>query len=87
MKFNQTTPTGSDETAGFDVEFSGTVGELIEEILTRKEWGTIEVNGRSIKYKQNLLFDTFPPEVMRAEVVSLTSVGGWSLMSYRVTVK
>lgn len=94
IKLKQNTPTGGDCTAGYAVTLDKeyTVRELINEVLTRKEWGYIGIHNDgqawfergtpNCKYKQDKLLTDMPPEVLNMKIKSVTARGGWSRMDY-----
>lgn len=96
LQFTKISPTSSDCTAMYKVEPSGecTVQELIDSILTRKEWGNIGIKGDepwyspceiSVKYKYGeILESNLSTEDLSKVVKSVEGHGGWSYMSYKI---
>lgn len=85
MKFKQTHPTSGDETAPYDVILSHnyTFGELVNEILTRNEWGYIEFGGGKFEYRYTKC-DNIPEELLTEPIKTVKASGGWSRMDYRI---
>lgn len=96
----QTHAAGGDACAPYDVKFDKqyTIGELIEEVLTRfnNEWGEFEIrhNGAGyfdtffrVDYKYGKLLGEVPENIANLPIISATSYGGWSAMSYNIIVK
>lgn len=85
MKFIQTHPAGGDCTASYNVELDRpyTFGELVDEILTKNEWGNIDFAGRRYKYRGSEC-DEIPEEIRQLLVCNVKAAGGWSLMDYKV---
>ena len=91
----------SDCTAPYNVELDRvcTVREFISEVLTKNEWGYIEIDGQSEDftdrifgnprcfYKGNEVTYTFPDEWLDKTVKSVKADGGWSNMDYLITVE
>ena len=95
MKFESTSPIFGDCTQNFRVtEFPDTVGELVDQILSRtNEWGSIKIDmGKGIgffdleqyEYRYGSLNDPIPDEQLAAKVKSVTANGGWTYMSYLI---
>jgi len=94
IKLTQNTPTGGDCTAGYAVTLDKeyTVCELVNEILTRKEWGYIricnegqvrfECGSPNCEYRQDKLLTEMSSEVLNMKVKSVMASGGWSRMDY-----
>ena len=90
LKFIKVTPTGGDETAGYDVilDKDYTVQTLIDEILLNKnEWGKISIDGYdSCEYKKGELLSQLGNNTLTKSVDKVTASGGWSRMDYFVTI-
>lgn len=93
IKFQQTARTGGDETAPYDVilDREYTVRELINYILTRKEWGRIDIRcagkqSASVGYKGSKLPSQLPDDIQDRVVVSAKAAGGWSNMNYLIEI-
>ncbi|MCK9592692.1 MAG: hypothetical protein M0Q91_11875 [Methanoregula sp.] len=94
MKFTQITQTAGDCTAGFaiDLDREYTVGELINEILTRHEWGYIGIHNEgqawfqhgtpNCEYRKDKLVTEMQKEVLTMKIKSVTASGGYSRMDY-----
>ena len=100
LKFIQTGKTGGDCTCPYSVisDTSLTVAELIQQILTRKEWGYINFYYKKIKwgtaiskvgYDNTQLSNTNENfmDIQKNLVVKITASGGWSRMDYDVLIK
>lgn len=98
LKFTQTSPTGGDCTASYDVtlDMSYTVREFIDMILCEYsgEWGYIGIKAAGAvfgsprcEYKQGNLISEMDESVLDKEIESVTSSGGWSRMDYYLTLK
>lgn len=96
----QTTPTGGDCTAGYNVNFDKeyTLQEFIDAVLTNKgEWGYIKVAKRCciwydypcIGYRYGKITGkpNIPETVYGYKVKSVTASGGWSRMDFIVTLE
>lgn len=96
MRFIQTHSMGSDCTAPYDVEdFPDTVGELIDEILKRKEWGYIYIESKFLtigdhlsrerfKYEKELISPVPSEEWRKKKVIEVKAAGGWGSMDYHI---
>jgi hypothetical protein len=85
MKLIQTRPAGGDCIAPYDVELDHqyTFGELVDEILTKKEWGFIDFLGIRIEYHRDKCSQY--RESLRDEPIYVVKAsGGWSRMDYYV---
>ena len=91
LKFIQTHPTGSDETAPYDVilDKECTVREFIDAVLKRNEWGRIKIkNGSCIEYRRNEVISNDMTENDMACVINkVRASGGWSNMDYYLEIK
>jgi len=85
MKFIQTAPTGSDETAPYNVVLDKpyTFGELVAEILTKNEWGYIHFCGTLIEYRGSSIKD-IRGDLLKHPVKVVKAAGGWGNMDYYV---
>ena len=84
-------PEAGDCTAPYDVVFNRecTVREFIQEVLTKKEWGTIHIGDRfsggpCISYKGDQITSSsnFPDDILNKVIKSGKSHGGWTAMDY-----
>lgn len=104
FKLIQLAPEGGDCTAPYDVDFVWpmTVGEFIEEILKRNEWGSICIYKSkrdsllgitkttylsSTTYDNDKLTYQFPKDILERLVEHAEASGGWSNMSYNIIVE
>ena len=100
LKFIQTGKTGGDCTCPYLVisDTSLTVEELIQQILTRKEWGYINFYYKKIdwgtaisrvEYDNTQLSNTNEnfTDIQKNLVVKISASGGWSRMDYDVLIK
>ena len=98
MTFVQISETFGDCTAVYDVflDREYTVRELIDEILTRHEWGEIGIlqgTKRNLfgdphcEYKDSKLLSTLPDEYLNRKIDKISANGGWGCMSYLLTLK
>lgn len=85
IKFIQTTPTGSDETAPYNVVLDKpyTFGELVAEILTKNEWGYIHFYGTRIEYRCSSVKD-IRGDLLKLPVKQVKASGGWGRMDYHI---
>lgn len=91
IKLEQISETFGDCTALYAVTFTKTytVREFLQEILTKKEWGSIEVFGEDdepslCKYKQDKLISNLPDDLLDKMIVEASARGGWSCMDYKL---
>lgn len=93
LKFKQTANTGGDCTAPYNVEISRecTVKELVETILTQKEWGYIDIGENTLSssftrvgYKGSTLIGNISRYLSGKRVGNVTASGGWGNMDYRI---
>ena len=102
MRFDLTGGPFGDETCNYNVSVPAetTVGEFIESVLMRDEWGHIKIDnwnsdpichyrrGKLVQgrfpYKDDLPIDPPDSEVGKA-ISSITANGGWSLMNYVIS--
>lgn len=86
MNFEQVTPRGGDETAGYDVTLDDdyTIGEVIDDILKgTREWGDIHYADVWLEYSHGKLTKgTRNLEKEKIKVNKLRASGGWSRMDY-----
>lgn len=83
-----------DETSNYDLKFEKgtTVQDVIDFVLSRTgEWGSIRIDrGKSrckLEYKYGkVTSDNIPPDLKSRKIRSGFSNGGWSLMSYDLTI-
>lgn len=76
-----------------------TVGEFINEVLTKNEWGHIGIDRSSegidrrifgdpvCNYKKDTLLNCLPDEWLDKTIKSVKADGGWSRMDYLITVE
>ena len=85
LQFIQTHPAGGDCTAPYTVilDRKYTFGELVDEILTKREWGYIRFSGFEYKYRGSEC-DEIPNEIRNLSICSVKASGGWSRMDYNV---
>lgn len=87
IKLKQTSPTGSDETAAFEVETDReTVADLVSDILNHKgEWGFIEIDGKKYEYRYGgQIGKHIPSKELAKRIEKVTASGGWSRMDYYI---
>lgn len=87
IKLKQTSPTGSDETAAFEVETDReTVADLVSDILNHKgDWGFIEIDGNKYEYRYGgQIGKHIPSEELAKRIEKITASGGWSRMDYYI---
>ena len=99
IKLTQNSKTFGDATAMYSVEMTKpyTVGEFIEEVLTRDEWGSIGIfdedqawfqsGNPSCEYKRDELLSELPKDVQNEVVLKAEAHGGWSNMDYKLHLK
>ena len=98
MKLTQISKTFGDCTAIYSVELEKpyTVGELIEEILKRKEWGYIGIDDKGdtifgnphYEYKdKEIIGAKLPIEILNKQIKNVKARGGWSNMDYVIEIK
>ena len=99
FRFIQTAPEAGDCTAPYDLQFLEpmTVGEFVEEVLKRNDWGTIYIydpdnrenwyrRKERCEYDHGNLKVRFPDDILMREIKSASSHGGWSLMDYTLVL-
>ena len=71
-----------------------TVGEFVQTVLTRDEWGYICVSNKwkvfgntECEYSHENLKVAFPDEILCKKVVAASADGGWSRMDYWLQIK
>lgn len=81
-------PTGGDETSGYDVALNGeyTVGDLLSEVVSNvSEWGMFTVRkGGECEYRWGELIGVISHEVLSRKIRKVSARGGWSNMDYYV---
>lgn len=91
MKFKEIGGPYEDATSLYEVTLTKnyTVSELIDEILTKKEWGYIgiyckgEIFGKPVgEYRQDKMIHKLPENIMNKKVINVKASGGWSRMDY-----
>lgn len=97
LKFTQTGRTAGDETAPYAVTLNKecSVGEFIDSVLKRKEWGHIGIRSRGhifgspeCEYRGDKIVRTeFTEEYLSRKVATVSAAGGWSRMDYWLTLK
>lgn len=92
MKFYQTHPTLSDETAPYHVtDYEATnAADFVSEVLTENpnEWGYIRVEGfGEIEYQDGKVLGKIPEKWKQIPIGDVNSSGGWSRMDYKVSIK
>lgn len=85
-----------DETSRYEVFFDKeyTIKEVIDKILTRKEWGYIgisapgEIFGKPVcEYRgDKIITDPLPEEYLNKTVKSCRASGGWTRMDWKFKV-
>ena len=88
MKFVATSCMGSDCTTAYDVKLDRqyTFGELMDEILSKGEWGCVNVEKWCVNYKGSACIEIY--DWMRDKIVfSVKAAGGWGRMDYYVSLK
>lgn len=80
---------GSDCTAPYDIKLNRdcTVEEFIETVLKeyKDEWGSFNiVNGAKSEYKNGVLIDEIPKEILSKNIKVVKGVGGWTCMDYQI---
>lgn len=93
LKFTQCGMTGGDCCTPYHVSFTPgcTLRELVSDILSRGEWGYIDIKRPYIlrcEYKGcNVVSNPFPEEIQDMEVGCVDAYGGYSMMDYFVYLK
>lgn len=100
LKFIQTGKTGSDCTCPYSVisDVPLTVAQLVQQILTRNEWGDISFYYKEIKFGTNISevsynktqlnnVDDIFAKIQEKPVIKIKAVGGWTLMNYDVLIE
>lgn len=78
--------------ADFDViiDVKITLQQFIDIVLyqRKKEWGTISVNDKTLKYNcgniENDVSDIFSDKELNSFIFDVTAYGGYSLMNYKI---
>lgn len=98
LTFNQTAPAGGDATAPYSVSLNRecTLGEFIDCVLKREEWGYIGIKSRKdiffgspkCEYKYDKIVSTeFTDAYLARKVKTVFASGGWTRMDYILTLK
>lgn len=100
LNFMPTGKVGGDCTCPYSVTSDTplTVAELVQQILTRKEWGNISFYYRKIEWgtsistaqysetQLNNVDDTFV-KIQEKSVIKIRACGGWTRMDYDVLIE
>lgn len=81
--------TRSDCTTPFKIRFDKklTLGEFIKQILTKNEWGYIEIGKTKIEYDGNKLISPNPfTKIYNKTINECYADGGWSRMDYDIVL-
>ena len=99
IKLKQITKTFGDCTAGYEVELSKqyTVNEFISDVLKRNEWGYIVIYDESqawfnkgnpyCEYRNDKMVTEMNKEYLDRIIASVTAMGGWSNMDYKLKLE
>ena len=90
MKLVKSGPTGSDDTATYDVvEYPKKLADFIQEVLKRiNEWGSIKIKGYgSIDYKYGKSSNDIPKVLNNLTISDVKASGGWSYMCYYISIE
>ena len=101
FSFVQTAPEAGDCTAPYDILFHKkmTVKEFIKEVLTRHEWGFVNIydpDAHDNLYKRKdcvccYLYDEvkscFPVDILNTYISSASAHGGWTRMDYMLKLE
>jgi hypothetical protein len=97
FSFIQTGKTSGDETTPYTVSLNKecTVGEFIDCVLKRNEWGYIGLKSYghifgspNCEYRGDKIVKTeFTDEILSQKVLTVSASGGWSRMDYLITSK
>ncbi len=97
FKFIQTGKTAGDETTPYAVFLNEecSVGEFIDCVLKRKEWGYIGIKSHghifgspNCEYRKDEIVRTdFTEEYLTRKVATVSAFGGWTRMDYLLTLK
>ena len=86
IKFESTSPTGSDCTTAYDVETDcKTIGDVVNEFLKRGEWGYFKIgswSGEKYEYKGSKMLMPMPQGLLSRRIGKIQASGGWSNMNY-----
>ena len=88
FKLEQTTPTGGDCCAGYQVTIikpDFTIGDLCDYVVKEipRDWGSVEALGHKMEYKWGkVLSDNIPDDIKKKVLKKCFANGGWSLMDY-----
>lgn len=85
IKLIQTCDAGGDCCAPYDVELDRqyTFGELLDKILSRREWGEISFAGYRFSYNGDKISPN-PDSLRNCLVTEAKAYGGWSRMDYTI---
>ena len=83
--------TSSDCTTPFKIRFDKklTLGEFIKQILTKGEWGYIEIGKDKIEYRGNIIISPNPFLIANnydKTINECYASGGWSRMDYDIVL-
>ena len=81
--------TSSDCTTPFKIRFDKklTLGEFIKQILTKNEWGYIEIGKTQIEYRGNKIISSNPFTKFYDKTINeCYAGGGWSRMDYDIVL-
>ena len=60
------------------------VGDVINYILSRGEWGSINVDGYNVDYQGDKINSTIPNETLSKRVLKIRAYGGWFMMNFYI---
>lgn len=90
LKFKQTSGPHGDAMSNYDVTSEArNVKDFVLEVLTdnKNEWGVFYID-RKYEYNRGKLLNNIPENILHSEIVyPVKANGGWSLMSYWITLK
>ncbi len=89
FRFIASGETSSDCTTPYTIKFDKefTLGEFIKQILSKNEWGYIEIDNKKIEYKKNKIISSNPFEKFYYKhIINCTARGGWSNMDYHIVL-
>ena len=70
----------------YELKFTSpmTVGDFINEVLKKGEWGYIMIEERRMEYRHDKMLYGMWDDIKDCEVVPISAHGGWSRMDYEL---
>lgn len=78
-----------DETTYYQLKLKHplTVDEFMQEVLSRNEWGYVDIGDRRIEYKHDKVISGTWDDIGHYDVIPKEAYGGWTRMDYKITIQ